>query len=212
MTAGNRLEESYLKHILTAVEVRDSSAPFRTFLDNWYAFREGGPFLNRRSRPHWFNNPCPDRHGQALGLAHFISIDAARTLGGLERSRLIKDHAIPVAVLRDMLFDEQPESINEVRAFLIRHYRFGIITSDEDAKLTSAGLRSRMPAGWSTADGPFARYEMVGIIAQDRGSDVRVASLPSLPSTAPRRPVCRLAGLLNSTTSQRAWEGSTRDA
>lgn len=207
MTAINRLEQSYLKHILTAADVRDCSAPFRTFFDNWFAFKEGGPFLNAHSRPHWFNNPCPDRHGRALGRAHFISTQAARTLGGLDRSRLMKDHAIPVTVLRDMLFDEQPASIEEVRDFMVRHYRFGIITDEEDAELNVAGLRSCMPDGWTPADGPFARYEKVGIVAQDQRCSTPTASLIAVEDGNHNRRT-GVAGLLNSTASNSPWEGS----
>ena len=166
----NVLEESYLERILVSVAVRDFSAPFRTDFDNWFAFKEGGPFLNANSRPHWHNNPCPDKHGAALRRAHFVSHAAARTLAGVTRERVMKDHAIPVSVLRDILFEEQPRTIEEVRSFMLRYYCFGIITEEEDAELNRAGLRSRMPDGWTPKDGPFARYEKVGIVAQDRGS------------------------------------------
>jgi hypothetical protein len=171
MAAANPIEESYLKRILASVAVNDFSAPFRTDFDNWFAFKEGGAFLNANSRPHWHNNPCPDKHGAALRRAHFVSHAAARTLGGVTRERLMKDHAIPVSVLRDMLFEEQPRSTEEVRAFMLRYYCFGIITEEEDAELNRAGLRSRMPDGWTPNDSPFARYEKVGIVAQDRGSE-----------------------------------------
>lgn len=169
MVSSNSLEEAYLKHILIAVEVRDHSAPFRTFFDNWFAFREGGPFLNRSSRPHWFNNPRPDQHGEALRRAHFVSAGAARTLGGLASDRLMKDHAVPVSVLRELLFEEQPKSTDQVRAIMLRSYCFGIITEGEDRKLNAIGLRSRMPDGWTPTDSPYARYRAAGIVAQDQG-------------------------------------------
>lgn len=206
MASTNPLEDSYLKHILIAVEVRDHSAPFRTFFDNWFAFKEGGPFLNGNSRPHWFNNPCPDKHGQALCRAHFVSQTAARTLGGFTRERLMRDHAIPVAVLRDMLFEQQPDSINSIRAFLRQHYCFGIITDEEDRKLNAAGLRSCMPDGWTTADGPFARYERVGIIAQDQRLGCAIPNGAAGSSTIPTHN--RIAPLLHSTASGFRWKGS----
>jgi hypothetical protein len=197
MASANLFEESYLKYILIAVEIRDHSAPFRTFFDNWFAFKEGGPFLNGNSHPHWYNNPCPDKHGEALRRAHFVSLHAARTLGGIASERLVKDHAIPVAVLRDLLFDEQPNSIEEVRVVLLRYYRFGIITDEEDRTLNAAGLRSRMPADWITELSPFARYERVGIIAQDQGHSGR-SVLAGEPSRNPVARGARIACALSS--------------
>ena len=201
----NDLEQSYLKHILIAAELRDYSAPFRTFFDNWFAFKVGGPFLNANSRPHWFNNPCPDRHGEALRRAHFVSVAAARTLGGFVRDRLVKDHAVPVALLRDLLFDEQPRTIEEIRAFLLRHYRIGIITQEEDERLRAAGLRSRMPEDWRREESPFGRYEQVGIVAQDQGYSAS-AVRPSAANNS-SRPVSRFGRLLGSSTSAFLWEG-----
>lgn len=167
MVAENRLENAYLKHILIAIEERDFSAPFRTFFDNWFAFREGGPFLNGNSRPHWFNRPCPSKYGEALRRAHFISAGALPVLSGLTSKRLMKDHAIPVAVLRDMLFEKRPNSAEEVRKLLLQYFRFGIITDEEDRRLNGAGLRSRMPNGWSESDDVFARYATVRIAGQN---------------------------------------------
>lgn len=77
----------------------------------------------------------------------------------------MKNHAIPVCVLRDMLFVQQRRSIDDLRAFLLHHVLFGIITFEEDELLNRADLRSRMPAGWvADRDSPFARYEEVGIV------------------------------------------------
>jgi len=208
MATANPFEESYLKHILIAARARDYSAPFRTFFDNWFAFKEGGPFLNGNSRPHWYNNPCPDRHGEALRRAHFVSAAAARTLAGLARERLMKDHAIPVAVLRDMLFEKQPQTVEEIRAFMLRHYCFGIITEEEDGILNKAGLRSQMPAGWTPADSPFARYEALGIISQDQGYSARTASLAAAETgTSTYGGRSSVARLLSSTTSKH-WEAN----
>ncbi len=126
LDTASPLEQGYLGHILIASGLRDYSAPFRTFFNNWFAFKEGGLFLNANSRPLWFNNPCPDRHGEALRQFHFVSTGAARALSGQTAERLVKDHAIPVAVLRNILFEEQPDSIEAVRAILLRYYFIGI--------------------------------------------------------------------------------------
>lgn len=167
MSGENPLELSYLQHIQIAANARDRSAPFRTFFDNWFAFKNGGAFLNSNSRPHWFNNPCPNRHGEALSRAHFVSVEAARTLAGMERQRLVKDHAIPVSVLREMLIEQQPSSIDEVDRFMRRFYRFGIISQREDEQIRAKGLNSKMPGDWQADGDPFARYVAAGIVQQD---------------------------------------------
>lgn len=165
----NRLEATYLKHILIAVEDDDRAAPFRTFVDNWFAYKEGGAWLNGRGRPHWFNNPCPARHRDALCNAHFVSQAAARVLAGLARERLVKDHAIPASVLRDILFAAKPDSLLAVRTLLLEWYRIGVITKAEDDLLAASGFRSSMPRGWEPTRGRYQRYEQAKIIAQQLG-------------------------------------------
>lgn len=170
--ALNGLALSTLKHIQIAVEAGDRGAPFRTFLDNFYAYYAGGPFLNRSGRPHWLNAPCPRRHRDALLHSHFVSVAAMRVLAELSDERLVKDHAIPVSVLREMLLQDGCNTLERVQSLMNRFYRIGIITASEDALLTSRGLRSRMPSGWRTSDGPFARFETVGITAQQLREDL----------------------------------------
>jgi len=54
-------------------------------------------------------------------------------------------------------------SIDALRAFLKAHYRLGVLTFEENARLNSRGLVSRMPDNWDGRD-VFARYSTVGII------------------------------------------------
>jgi hypothetical protein len=165
--ARNALALSYAEHILIASQVGDRSAPFRTFFDNWFAFRMAGPFLNQNSRPHWFNNPSPDKHGSALENCHFVSCGAARVLSGMSRDRLVKDHCVPVSTLREIIIDRQPQTIEDVEGLLLQFYRVGVLTKAEDDRLTAVGLRSEMPAGWTTAQNVFARYSEAEIIGQE---------------------------------------------
>lgn len=164
--AMNALALSSLRHIQIATEVRDRAAPYRTFLDNFYAYYAGGPLLNQTGRPHWFNRPCPREHRDALASAHFVSVRAMRVLAGLSRESLVRDHAIPVAVLRDMLLNAHNPSLEIIERYIRNFYRLGIVTEGEDQSLTAAGLRSSMPEGWNPHDGPFSRYDAVGITAQ----------------------------------------------
>lgn len=166
MAAANPLAHSYVQHIFIAIQAGDRSAPFRTFFDNWFAFQTAGPFLNQNSRPHWFNNPCPDKHGSALKNCHFISCTAARVLAGLSSERLVKDHCVPVSVLREIIFDSHARTTEDVEQLMLRFYRVGVITKEEDDQLTANGMRSAMPDGWTAGDNPFARYSCIGVMGQ----------------------------------------------
>ncbi|MFN3725217.1 MAG: hypothetical protein ACK4SZ_02815 [Allosphingosinicella sp.] len=163
--ALNNLALSTLRHIQIAVEARDRAAPYRTFFDNFYAYYRGGPLLNDAGRPYWFNNPCPRKHRNALASLHFVSSAASRVLAGLDTERLVRDHAIPVAVLREILMNAHPPSDEVVERYLRSFYRLGLITESEDERLSAAGLRSHMPKSWHSHDGAFARYEAVAITA-----------------------------------------------
>lgn len=178
--ARAKIATSYLSHILIAVDANDRSAPFRDFLDNWYAYENAGGHLTSGGRPVWFNNPCARRHQRALSDMHFVSREAGAILASARDEagryadlrngkdatiRLMVDHAIPLRVLRHMLFDDPAlRSIDALRAFLQAHYRLGVLTFDENARLNSLGLVSAMPSDWNGRD-VFARYAVAGITA-----------------------------------------------
>ena len=46
---------------------------------------------------------------------------------------------------------------------LEKFYRLGVLTKKEDLKLKKKNLNSKMPPGWTTKDGVFARYDAIGI-------------------------------------------------
>ena len=79
----------------------------------------------------------------------------------LSLGKKIYDHAIPLASLLCKLkkASASPESFH---AFLIRYVQGVVITKEEDRRLTSAGLRSRMPSN-ADPDDKMARYSNVGI-------------------------------------------------
>ncbi len=157
------MDQVYLLYLQLYLNSGDRDGPtFRGFVDNWFAYHFGGPFLNRNGRPKWFNNPDPVKQREALLNMHFISSEAKRTIDGKASDRLIKDHSIPIAVLRERLRtlnDHQPETIE---AFLKSNYRLGVLTLAEDKRLTERGLKSSMPSDWNGID-TYARYHQVGI-------------------------------------------------
>ena len=176
-----RIANSYVTHILVAVNARDRAAPFRDFVDNWYAFKAiDGHLLTKADRPRWFNNPNAAILGDALTAMHFKSSNASEILA-LARDnrteyedrrakkdvsvRLMVDHAVPLLVLKDILFARDAKHTEEtIHAVLCQRYRLGVITADEDKRLNQAGLQSKMPSNWN-GDDVFARYQQVGIEA-----------------------------------------------
>ena len=58
--------------------------------------------------------------------------------------------------------DGTPFTQEAVAALLDRYLWIAVITKEEDAKLTAAGLSRKMPAGWDGKD-ILARYKAVGI-------------------------------------------------
>jgi hypothetical protein len=178
------LAASYLDHIAIALAVNDQGAPFRTFIDNWYAFEIGAGHLTKGDRPIWFNNPCAKTHKVALRGMHFQSASAAAVLELAETDparylqarakddavRLMVDHAIPLRVIVQMLLaaaKQEAPTRESIRARLLRWYHLGVITAEEDTRLNRHGLRSAMPKLWDGKD-VFARYAEVGIVAMQR--------------------------------------------
>jgi len=178
-TDHQRIANSYISHILIAIKAGDRAAPFRDFIDNWYAFSATDThLLTKGSRPRWFNNPNAVTFGKALSAMHFRSKDAeniltlARTSGAeyLARRvrkeasiRLMVDHAVPLLIIRDMLFDPNVTHTEESLHHLLRRsYRLGVITADEDHRLNALHLQSKMPPNWDRSD-VFARYRYAGI-------------------------------------------------
>lgn len=79
--------------------------------------------------------------------------------------RLIVDHAVPIAVMVDMLFQPGANLTRDgIREHLIKWYHLGLLTHEENTRLNAAGLKSKMPANWNYLD-VFARYHSVGIDA-----------------------------------------------
>jgi len=160
----NPMEKTYLKYIETFLRAKEPNAHlFRTFVDNWFAYHTGGPFLNSRGRAKWFNNPDPVSERSALLQMHWISQSAQNVLNGKEIVHLVKDHAIPLLVLRNRMFQFEEWTLNSIRQFLIENYKLGLITIDEDNKINKSGLRQKMPE--RTADPVWmSRYLSAGLL------------------------------------------------
>lgn len=134
----------------------------RTFLDEWFAYSVGGPFWNRNGRPRWFDNPKPAQTNEALLKMNFVSDAASRVIHGEIGSRLVKDHSVPISVLAQTARRSELNSVEGTVAFFQRYYRVGVLTMDEDLRLSALKLGRSMPVDWDGKD-PFARYREAGI-------------------------------------------------
>jgi hypothetical protein len=141
-----------------------SSGLFRTLVDSWYAFDRGGALLSRSGEPHWFNKPDPHKKGHCKAIFEmgwYVSVEAIKLFENPDlfekkdpARSLIKDHAVPLAVLRCELRKIDPTT-PAIEAFLRKNYHVAIITKQEHQDLDDCGLQSIMPVGWND---PYARY------------------------------------------------------
>jgi len=159
-----QIKNSYLEHIKICIESDAWGAGLlRSFADYWFAYHKQGPFLNSNNNPKWYNNPSSVKDKDALLEMHFISDMAFDAIEQGSDVRLIKEHSVPVRVLRKILIQQEPKSTTDIENILLRFYRLGVLTKDEDDILCVKGLSSKMPMYWDTTENVFSRYEVAGI-------------------------------------------------
>jgi hypothetical protein len=86
-------------------------------------------------------------------------------------SKLIHEHLVPKKVIITLLREMSAPTSESVHALLERLCIGVVVTRVEDAALSAAGLRSRMPAEWDGMD-VWVRYKAVGI-EWSEGKDAR---------------------------------------
>lgn len=159
-----QIKNSYLEHIKICIESDAWGAGLlRSFADYWFAYHKQGPFLNSNNNPKWYNNPSSVKDKDALLGMHFISDMAFDVIEQGSEVRLIKEHSIPVHVIQKILIQQNPKTIDDIENILLRFYRLGVLTKDEDDILCVKGLSSKMPRYWDTTENVFSRYEVAGI-------------------------------------------------
>lgn len=78
------------------------------------------------------------------------------------RNPFIYEHAVPAGVLRAELLEANGNT-QRIKEILKGAGPVAVLLRDEDDRLRTAGLRSRMPQGWHVGEDPLARYHAVGI-------------------------------------------------
>jgi hypothetical protein len=159
-----QIKNSYLEHIKICIESGSWGAGLlRSFTDYWFAYHKQGPFLNSNNNPKWHNKPSSIKDKDALLEMHFISDMAFDAIEKGSDVRLIKEHSIPLRVIRKILIQLEPKTTTDIENILLRFYRLGVLTKDEDDILRLKGLNSKMPASWDLTESVFSRYEFAGI-------------------------------------------------
>lgn len=86
-----------------------------------------------------------------------------------KKNSLIIDHTVPIKAIRDKLFckDRKHEHScrDNLKQFLERFVRHGVLTAEENARLDLLGMNSKMPADWNGV-APYARYQVAKLQQQ----------------------------------------------
>ena len=124
-----------------------------------YGFTRNDCSRNLKTALHqYWQNKEKGQHStsQRKNLPRSVEADK-RELKGL---RL--EHVVPQMWFVDKFMDMDPIDKEEIRKLLETYFNVLLVTKEEDAKLTDAGLRSDMPVDWDKKD-PWARHKKVGI-------------------------------------------------
>ena len=150
-----------LKYIKVFIETKDNSTSrLRGFIDDWYGFHKAGPYLNKKHNVRWLNNPDCTKPiiKDCLEGMDFISVGARAVLDGFSREPLIKEHAVPVKVIKELLLElPSNASLQDIERHLLKYYKLGALTKNEDKEINSTqvnsiSLKSSMPEDWNRED------------------------------------------------------------
>jgi hypothetical protein len=93
------------------------------------------------------------------------------------KREIVYDHAIPFKYLQHELLSLEEATTNNVKEVLDRYCVTAIITAQENAALSQAGLQHKMPADWNGIDS-LARYRAVGVqLTENSAYAVNLCSL-----------------------------------
>ena len=124
-----------------------------------YGFTRNECSRNLKTALHqYWQNKEMGQHSQSQRKNLPRSVEASeRELKGL---RL--EHVVPQMWFLNKFIDMDRIDKEEIRELLENYFNVLLVTKDEDAKLTEAGLRSKMPDDWD-GENPWARHDAVGI-------------------------------------------------
>ncbi|MDG1416424.1 MAG: hypothetical protein P8P99_01335 [Maricaulis sp.] len=161
-----------LNYIQVFAEARDLNCSLlRNTAEGWFCHTTQGPFITKTGRPKWLNKPFANGNDAMVRQCHYISREAEIVVDrGIPSGDIIIDHAIPLAVLRVRLWDLDDKSPTSIAHLLRQEYKLGVITREEDSRLTKMNLRSKLPDNAKPEDA-LARYSAAGIVMKCQRKD-----------------------------------------
>lgn len=100
-------------------------------------------------------------YGKIKGCKNW-SVEAKKAYESDKSIKLIHEHIVPRKVIRDKLFNLENVNSTEIMKVLNSYCIGVVVTKEEDNRLNSIGLRSKMPINWDGKD-PWARYVAAAI-------------------------------------------------
>lgn len=96
-----------------------------------------------------------------------------------DKKRLTHEHVVPKVIIIDYLSQLQGHASRDKILKVMNAWCIGVVVlRSEDKLLTKAGVRSRMPPGW-TGTSPWARYELVGLeVVRNPGTADQTTVIP----------------------------------
>jgi hypothetical protein len=98
--------------------------------------------------------------GKYEGCKHWSK--AAWEIRG-QQNMLVHEHIIPKSIVIQRLLELPTATTSSVNQLLESYCKGAVITRNEDARLNSHGLRSKMPTDWDEKD-VWDRYKNAGIV------------------------------------------------
>lgn len=100
----------------------------------------------------------------ALDEVKGLNFCTSKEAKGLKRKEVIHEHVVPHSIVMNKLLSLDPLTNENIMSIIQKYYVICAITKEEDKRLNTAGLKSKMPEGWDVGnDNIFARYKSVGI-------------------------------------------------
>ena len=84
-----------------------------------------------------------------------------------KKQPFVYEHSIPASIVRSKLLERAPLKESEVEKILLDAGTVAVILREEDKKLSSLKLATKMPEGWRWGDDEFARYKAADIKLSD---------------------------------------------
>lgn len=146
-------EQLELEHI--CLEIRSGRGHhFRHFVDSYFCYKHG--YVNRSGKA----------NSELIRGSEYVSPAAALLA---DKTAVVKEHVVPLREITARLMKIEEPTPDKVRSILDDIVVFATITKEEDGRVSSLGLKSKMPEEYYDPqhcwfNDPFARYHKADVI------------------------------------------------